>query len=78
MRRSIPGDVDENEIEGDIIHSLILDYLEGFDPAGPSIHTFKLAMLNKKMMTIVKQLYNIQDFKQFQAFEAKQKMIRVF
>lgn len=57
--------------QGDIIHSLILEYLEGINPVGPSIHTFKLAMTNKKMMMIIKQIYNITNFDLFKAFEAK-------
>lgn len=52
MRKSI-RDVEDQEMQGDIIHSTILDYLEGYNPNGPSIHTFKMAMLNKKMMIII-------------------------
>lgn len=48
-----------------MIHIFILEYLEGFNPVGPSIHIFKLAMMNKKMMAIIKNIYNIQDFKEF-------------
>jgi len=62
--------VDE-EYPGDIIHICILEYLEGFNPTGPSIHTFKLAMLNRKMMTIIKSIYNISNFKDFSIFNAK-------
>lgn len=64
MRKAAKDKVDQ-EAQGDIIHSTILSYLEGFNPNGPSIHTFKLAMLNKKMMIIIKRLYNIRDFQAF-------------
>jgi len=53
FRGTLNGKYNENEIEGDVIHATILDFVEGFNPVGPSIHTFKLAMLNKKMMTII-------------------------
>lgn len=68
----------DEEFCGDVVHICILEYLEGFGPNGPSIHTFKLAMLNKKMMTIIKYIYNVQDFKDFSVFHAKQKMIDTF
>ena len=68
----------DQEVGGDIIHVLILEYLEGFNPVGPGIDTFKLAMLNKKMMIIVKYIYNIGDFREFSINETKQKMIKTF
>lgn len=60
-----------------MIYVLILKYLEGFEPVGPSIHTFKMACLNKKMMQMIMSIYEIKDFKHFAEFETKQKMIRV-
>lgn len=58
MRKAIRFD-DGSDSQGDVIHLIILEFLEGYDPVGPSIHTFKLAMLNRKMMTIIKYIYGV-------------------
>ena len=68
-RRGIQDD--EQNGGGDIIHLCILEFLEGYNPTGPSINTFKLAMLNKKMMTIVKYIYSINDFRELAVNEAR-------
>lgn len=48
LPRKINDDLD-GEFSGNNIHICILEFIEGFNPQGPSLHTFKLAMLNKKM-----------------------------
>lgn len=68
----------DEDVGGDIVHITILEYLEGFNPVGPSLDTFKLAMLNKKMMTIVKYIYGVSDFQEFAISHAKQRMIKTF
>lgn len=47
------------------IHKMILSFLEGLDPVGPSLDVFKLAMLNKKMLRIIVKIYGIRDFTVF-------------
>lgn len=59
-----------------VIYLLILKFLEGHDPVGPSIHIFKMAFLNKKMMKLILNVYRIDNFQQVAAFEARQRMIR--
>ena len=41
---------------------LILTYLEGADPDGPSLDTFKVAMINKSFLHMIKTIYQIDDF----------------
>ena len=41
---------------------LILTYLEGADPDGPSLDTFKVAMINKSFLHMIKTIYQIEDF----------------
>lgn len=60
-----------------VIYLLILKFLEGYDPVGPSIHIFKMAFLNKKMMKLILNVYRIENFHAVAAFEARQKMIKV-
>ena len=57
---------------------MILKYLEGFDPVGPSIHIFKMAFLNKKMMHLILEVYKIDNFDQVAAYHARQQMMQVF
>ena len=66
------GDVQSHQV----IYLMILKFLEGYDPVGPSIHIFKMAFLNKKMMRLILSVYRIENFQQVAAFEARQRMIK--
>jgi len=41
------------------IGMIIILFLEGADPNGPSLDSFKLAMLNRTFRTIVQGLYKV-------------------
>ena len=57
---------------------LILTYLEGADPDGPSLDTFKVAMINKSFLHMIKTIYQIDDFQYLASLHAKQKMVELF
>jgi len=60
------------------LYAHIFSYVEGFGPSmGPGIHTFKVALLNKKMNQLVKEAYGISSFKNFAQIQAKQDIISV-
>lgn len=60
------------------IFRTIYSFLEGRDPAGPSLDVFKMAVLNQQMKKITLSLYRVHDFKVFAEFEAKQRIVEVF
>lgn len=54
----------------------VFRFLEGNHLIGPSLETFKLAMLNKKMYNFVMMTYDVNDFSDFAILYAKQQVLR--
>ena len=57
------------------INMQILRLIEGDFIVGPSLNTFKLAMLSTKMFKFVSQIYNISNFTEFARLFARQQIL---
>lgn len=59
------------------MHLTLLSYLEGNHLIGPSLETFKVAMLSKKLYKVVMQAYGVTTFREFASLYAKQQILMV-
>lgn len=55
----------------DMIYFQIFKFLEGCYLVGPSLHIFKIAMLNQKMNSFVKNTYEIENYNEFATLHAR-------
>jgi|DEB0MinimDraft_12_1074336.scaffolds.fasta_scaffold35193_2 hypothetical protein len=51
--------------------SFLLKWVEGGYIVGPSLGCFVIAMINKKTLKMVKTMYGVKDFKEFEKLNAK-------
>lgn len=61
-----------------MIYVHIFKFLEGGYLVGPSLHIFKVAMLNKRMNKFIKSTYEVDTFEEFAILNARQKMLEMF